>query len=223
MFRLAAVALLLSGIAGGAYLAHEHDRRTADLAAIAQGEAVLAEAEMLQRMADVRDRVDRSRRSTIQAAPKRADYNDPEVEATVLAAAAEESADRRSEPEPAPPPPPPPPPAPPAYPVPASCADYSGNRATGCALVLDHGFGLDQMPCLDNLWTKESGWNHLAQNPYSGAYGIPQALPGDKMASHGDDWRTNPVTQIRWGLSYIDNRYGTPCGAWGFFQANNWY
>jgi hypothetical protein len=111
----------------------------------------------------------------------------------------------------------------PSMPVPSSCNDYSGNRALGCALLLEYGFPLDQMSCLDNLWTRESGWNHLAENPSSGAYGIPQSLPGDKMAAYGDDWRTNPVTQIRWGLSYIDNRYGTPCSAWGFFQRNNWY
>jgi hypothetical protein len=110
-----------------------------------------------------------------------------------------------------------------SYPVPASCNDYSGNRAIGCALLLEAGFELDQMPCLDRLWTKESGWNHKSQNPSSGAYGIPQALPGDKMAAYGSDWQTNPVPQIKWGLNYIENRYNTPCGAWSFFQANNWY
>jgi hypothetical protein len=109
------------------------------------------------------------------------------------------------------------------YPVPASCNEYSGNRALGCALLLDWGFELDQMPCLERLWTKESGWNHRAVNRSSGAYGIPQALPGDKMAAYGQDWQTNPVTQIKWGLNYIENRYRTPCGAWAFFQSHNWY
>ncbi|GAA4472201.1 lytic transglycosylase domain-containing protein [Phytohabitans houttuyneae] len=99
-------------------------------------------------------------------------------------------------------------------PVPASCNAYSGNRRTGCALLLNSGFGLDQMPCLDKLWTKESGWNHKARNPSSGAYGIPQAYPGGKMAAAGADWQTNPVTQIRWGLDYIKKRYDDPCGAW---------
>ena len=108
-------------------------------------------------------------------------------------------------------------------PVPSSCDEYSGNRALGCALLLDAGFGLDQMPCLDKLWTKESGWNERAQNKSSGAYGIPQALPGDKMAKYGSDWKTNPVPQIKWGLAYIEGRYDTPCGAWSFFQAHNWY
>lgn len=110
-----------------------------------------------------------------------------------------------------------------SYPVPASCNVYSGNRAIGCALLLDAGFDLAQMPCLDRLWTKESGWNHKSQNQSSGAYGIPQALPGDKMAAYGSDWQTNPVPQIKWGLNYIENRYNTPCGAWSFFQSHNWY
>ena len=70
-------------------------------------------------------------------------------------------------------------------PIPASCDEFSGNRATGCALMLKAGFEIDQFPCLDKLWTKESGWNHRASNPSSGAYGIPQALPGSKMGSVG--------------------------------------
>src|SRR5690606_13414904 len=105
----------------------------------------------------------------------------------------------------------------------ADCADYSGNRQIGCNLLAEFGFGVDQMASLDALWTAESGWNHLAENPYTGAYGIPQALPGEKMAAFGDDWRTNPATQIRWGLNYIQERYGSPDAAWAFFQANGWY
>ncbi|MEZ5098039.1 MAG: hypothetical protein R2731_19335 [Nocardioides sp.] len=69
----------------------------------------------------------------------------------------------------------------------------------------------------------ESGWRVNADNPYSSAYGIPQALPGSKMASAGPDWATNPVTQIRWGLGYIRDRYGSPCGAWSFKRSHNWY
>jgi len=108
-------------------------------------------------------------------------------------------------------------------PVPASCSEYSGNREIGCALLLEAGFGIDQMPCLDQLWEKESGWNHLAYNESSGAYGIPQALPGSKMGSVADDWRTNPATQIKWGLGYIEDRYGTPCEAWAHSQETGWY
>lgn len=111
----------------------------------------------------------------------------------------------------------------PAPPAPADCESYSGNRLLGCTLLGEFGFGVDQMPALDSLWTHESGWNHLAENPSSGAYGIPQALPGSKMSTVGDDWQTNPATQIRWGLGYIQDRYGDPDGAWAFFQANGWY
>ena len=80
-----------------------------------------------------------------------------------------------------------------------------------------------QFSCLDSLWTKESGWRVDADNPSSSAYGIPQALPGSKMSSFGADWATNPVTQIRWGLDYIADRYGSPCSAWSHSQAYNFY
>ncbi|WP_434742885.1 lytic transglycosylase domain-containing protein [Micromonospora sp. SH-82] len=99
-------------------------------------------------------------------------------------------------------------------PVPDSCTEFSGNRRTGCSMMVQAGFGMDQFPCLNKLWNKESGWNHLARNPSSGAYGIPQSYPGNKMASVGSDWQTNPVTQIKWGLNYIEGRYNTPCRAW---------
>ncbi|MFI5496494.1 lytic transglycosylase domain-containing protein [Actinoplanes sp. NPDC051859] len=107
--------------------------------------------------------------------------------------------------------------------IPASCNEFDGNRATGCALTLEAGFGIDQFPCLNKLWNKESGWNHHAENPSSGAYGIPQSLPGSKMASVGDDWASNPATQIKWGLGYIKGRYGSPCEAWGHSQSVGWY
>jgi hypothetical protein len=91
------------------------------------------------------------------------------------------------------------------------------------SLMRTHGWGDGQFECLDSLWTRESGWNRSARNPSSGAYGIPQALPGSKMASAGADWRTNPITQIRWGLQYIEASYGSPCAAWGHSQAQGWY
>jgi hypothetical protein len=69
----------------------------------------------------------------------------------------------------------------------------------------------------------ESGWNVTATNSSSGAYGLVQALPGTKMASAGSDWKTNPATQIEWGLDYMNSRYGSPTGAWAFWQANGWY
>ena len=99
----------------------------------------------------------------------------------------------------------------------------SNPRAVGRLLVADRGWAEDQFGCLESLWTKESGWRWNADNPTSDAYGIPQSLPGSKMASIGSDWATNPVTQIKWGLDYISARYGTPCSAWAKSRASNWY
>jgi len=107
--------------------------------------------------------------------------------------------------------------------IPSSCNEYSGAKKTGCALMLDAGFKIDQFPCLEKLWDRESGWNYKAKNSSSGAQGIPQALPGKKMAKFGDDWETNPATQIKWGLDYIEGRYDTPCGAWEHSQNTGWY
>ncbi|SDN20040.1 aggregation-promoting factor C-terminal-like domain-containing protein [Streptomyces wuyuanensis] len=80
-----------------------------------------------------------------------------------------------------------------------------------------------QFQCFDKIVSHESNWNHTATNASSGAYGLVQALPGGKMASAGADWKTNPKTQIKWGLEYMNERYGSPCGAWNFWQANHWY
>ncbi|WP_046013873.1 hypothetical protein [Microbacterium sp. SA39] len=105
----------------------------------------------------------------------------------------------------------------------ASGNTVDGAKATAQQLMSSrYGWGGDQFSCLDSLWNKESGWNYQAYNP-SGATGIPQALPGSKMASEGSDWQTNAATQIAWGLGYIDAVYGTPCSAWGHSQAMNWY
>lgn len=90
-------------------------------------------------------------------------------------------------------------------------------------MLSQYGWSQSQFACLQPLWFHESGWNVNAENPSSGAYGIPQALPGSQMASAGADWRTNAATQIRWGLNYIHSRYGSPCGAWSHEQADNWY
>jgi hypothetical protein len=90
-------------------------------------------------------------------------------------------------------------------------------------LMPQFGFGADQFGCLDSLWTRESQWSPTAHNPSSGAHGIPQALPGSKMASAGPDWESNPVTQITWGLGYIQDRYGSPCGAWAHSEGHGWY
>ncbi|MGW7019239.1 aggregation-promoting factor C-terminal-like domain-containing protein [Streptomyces decoyicus] len=81
----------------------------------------------------------------------------------------------------------------------------------------------DQFQCFSNIVDHESGWNYKAVNAGSGAYGLVQALPGSKMSSAGSDWQTNPATQIKWGLNYMNERYDSPCGAWSFWQANSWY
>jgi hypothetical protein len=91
------------------------------------------------------------------------------------------------------------------------------------ALLPSYGWSSSEMSCLVPLWEGESGWRVNAENTSSGAYGIPQSLPGSKMATSGADWQTNPATQIKWGLGYIQERYGSPCGAWGFKQGHGWY
>lgn len=96
-------------------------------------------------------------------------------------------------------------------------------RGLARVLLADFGWDEGQFSCLDSLWEKESNWSPTADNPTSSAYGIPQALPGSKMSSAGPDWETNPATQIRWGLGYIEERYGSPCSAWSHSRANNWY
>lgn len=106
----------------------------------------------------------------------------------------------------------------------AAANTVEGAKATAARMAADvYGWGSDQFSCLASLWTKESGWNYRAVNTSGGATGIPQALPGSKMASAGSDWQTNATTQITWGLDYIDRAYGSPCAAWGKSQAVNWY
>jgi len=95
-------------------------------------------------------------------------------------------------------------------------------QAIAYQLVRARGWDDSQFQCLVALWNRESGWRVNAANP-SGAYGIPQALPGSKMGAYGSDWATNPATQIKWGLSYISGSYGTPCGAWGHSNSYGWY
>lgn len=101
--------------------------------------------------------------------------------------------------------------------------DPGSAQAIAYEMVSARGWGDDQFACLVALWKKESGWRVNAYNRSSGAYGIPQSLPGNKMASAGADWETNPATQIAWGLGYIKGRYGTPCGAWDHSQRKGWY
>jgi hypothetical protein len=99
------------------------------------------------------------------------------------------------------------------------------NRALGKLMAAQYGWTGSQWDALETLWTGESGWRTDADNPNSDAYGIPQALPGSKMASAGSDWKTNPATQIKWGLGYIKSRYGSPRAALNAWNSRNphWY
>ncbi len=130
------------------------------------------------------------------------------------------------------PPPPPPPVTAAASPVrakagvaapPAGKPDPGTAQAIAYQMLQERGWGDDQFSCLVSLWNRESHWNVYAANKSSGAYGIPQALPGSKMASAGPNWQSDAATQITWGLGYITSQYGTPCGAWSHSQATGWY
>jgi hypothetical protein len=106
----------------------------------------------------------------------------------------------------------------------ASAAQPSGSaQQIAEGMLASYGWSSSQFSCLNSLWNEESGWNVTASNPSSGAYGIPQALPGSKMASAGPDWQTDATTQIRWGLGYIQSTYGSPCAAWDHEEADGWY
>jgi resuscitation-promoting factor RpfB len=104
----------------------------------------------------------------------------------------------------------------------APAPDPGTAQSIAYNLLSSYGFATSQWGCLDDLWQAESGWIYNAENA-SGAYGIPQALPGSKMASAGPDWQTDPTTQIKWGLGYIQSTYGTPCAAWDHEEADGWY
>lgn len=107
----------------------------------------------------------------------------------------------------------------------AITAAQKDPRSAAKAMLGDYGWGESQWRCLNLLWEGESAWKHTAENSSSGAYGIPQSLPARKMATFGADYRTNPITQIKWGLWYIEQSYGTPCGAWEFWNNRypHWY
>jgi hypothetical protein len=106
---------------------------------------------------------------------------------------------------------------------PATSAPSGSPQQIAEQMLSQFGWSSSQFSCLQPLWALESGWNIYASNPSSGAYGIPQALPGSKMASAGPDWQSDAATQIRWGLSYIQGTYGSPCAAWSHEEADGWY
>ncbi|MET8261381.1 lytic transglycosylase domain-containing protein [Micromonospora sp. NPDC005205] len=215
--RTAAVALLSVGVAGGFYLGEDRETQQQGLTEQVSLEVDRADfAYQRERQAAHQVQFSKQRAAEYQAKlrAKQAAKEAAERARRAEAAAASRKRERAAANATAKP-----------YdgPIPASCAEYSGNRKVGCALMIDKGFGIAEFPCLEKLWTKESGWNHKAANSSSGAYGIPQSLPGSKMASVASDWRTNPATQIIWGLGYIKGRYKTPCGAWTYFQNNGHY
>ncbi|MPZ62690.1 MAG: transglycosylase SLT domain-containing protein [Propionibacteriales bacterium] len=182
-------------------LAERRDRLVAELAEAQDVSVELAEQRQtaLERRAELR-----RQRAAARAFERRQER------------AEEEAAQQQAEPEPAPEPEPEPQPAP----EPVS----QDPRDIAWSMMASYGWASQtEFDCLDALYISESNWDPLAVNPSSGAYGIPQSLPAEKMAAAGDDWRTNPVTQLEWGLAYIQERYGTPCSAWSFKQANNWY
>lgn len=167
----------------------------------------LAEIEAAERKAE-EERIEEEKRKEREAAEKERKRQEAEAakkrEAEKVAQEAQKQPPKEITPVPATP-------APPA-PTGSQIKDYALSKV-----------GPEQFQCLNLLWEKESNWNHTAMNPSSGAYGIPQSLPGHKMASAGSDWQTNPYTQVNWGISYISGRHGTPCAAWAHSQQHNWY
>ena len=172
---------------------------------------------------------------TAQAAKRAAAQEQARQQAEAAAKAAALAAAQKPAPAPpavpgvpAPAPVPRPTPAPPPVVVVPSVPggavnDPAGAKSYAAGRLAAFGWGQDQFQCLASLWTKESNWLTTATNPYSGAYGIAQSLPASKYASAGSDWLTSYRTQVNWGLSYIADRYGSPCGAWNHSVANNWY
>jgi hypothetical protein len=117
----------------------------------------------------------------------------------------------------------------PAAAQPSQTAAVTVSAASGSpqqiaeAMLGSFGWSASQFSCLDPLWAHESGWSVSAYNAGSGAFGIPQALPGSRMASAGPAWQTDAATQIKWGLGYVKGTYGSPCGAWAHEEATGWY
>nr|WP_030441278.1 lytic transglycosylase domain-containing protein [Actinoplanes subtropicus] len=228
--RSASVGLLVAGLIGGVYLGkdrvvqapQQHSEASnvvqvdvLDMQLLKQRQAQHAAARAFQREAEG-DAAEKAAAEAKDAAGKAHALETKAIAAKAAADAAKKKADASSSSSSG---------GPVAYtgPIPDSCNDYSGARQTGCALMLAAGYKIDQFPCLDKLWTRESGWNYKSTNSSSGAYGVPQAVPGKKMAAFGSDWKTNPATQIKWGLDYIKNRYSTPCGAWSHSESTGWY
>jgi hypothetical protein len=219
--RTLAVALLIGGIAGGVHLGQHRDAQqqgaqaqlamdvdAADMQMLKARENAHAAARARQRESEgdaaVKAAVEAKSAAGKASSLRTAVDNKKKAEKAEKAAKANANSDTGTVPY--------------NGPIPSSCKEFVGNRAIGCAIMLDEGFGIDQFPCVNNIFNKESGWNAHAENKSSGAYGIPQALPGSKMSSVASDWKTNPATQIKWGIGYMKGRYDSPCGAWEHWQ-----
>jgi hypothetical protein len=209
-YRVLAVVLLVAAVAGGVVAAI--DRPTQRPAVASKAEP---NSDSSQQSADAEAQRAEAERAARQDAQRKADAA-AIAAAETAKASGKPSAKASASPKPSKSAVPPKPP----LPIPASCAVYSGHKATGCAAVLAQGWSLAEMACLEKLWDKESHWNPLAHNSSSGAHGIPQAVPGSKM---GPGWETDPVVQINWGIGYIKGRYGKPCTAWAHSQSTGWY
>lgn len=221
LYRTLAVLLLIGAVAGGVAVAA--DRPADQPAAANAGDAVdtedVANNEPIDRDALARQDAERAEAERAARAAAQRKANEAAVAAAEQAKSASPSASagaaggNKSSFTPPP--------------APASCNVYTGNKRTGCGMVLAKGWDLTQMGCLEKLWDKESHWNHNARNRSSGAYGIPQSLPesnlGKEEQGGADDYRTNPATQINWGLTYIGKRYKTPCNAWNHSINTGWY
>lgn len=212
--RALALALLLTGVGGGYYLSQYRDDQRQGISAQLAADATQEEIGFLKERQREYTIATAQQREAQRLAAEKAEAA-AKAEAERVSKAEDEASRRKREKEAAA--------KPYTGPIPTSCKQYSGNRQIGCAMMIDAGFPIAEFPCLEKLWTKESGWNHKARNSSSGAYGIAQAYPGSKMASAGSDWQTNPATQIKWGLGYVKGRYKTPCGAWTYFQNNGSY
>ncbi|MEV0895939.1 lytic transglycosylase domain-containing protein [Actinoplanes sp. NPDC049802] len=213
--RVAAVTLLLAGVAGGVYLTQRQGSATST-AETAETQRLLAEREQQHAAARAaRAEAEKVAAQKANAVVKTAAADAKALDAAQKKADEEKKAAARRAAEVGP--------VPYTGTIPAACKSLSGSREVGCALMIKAGFEFSEFSCLNRLWDHESGWNYRATNPASGAYGIPQAYPGSKMASIADDWKINPATQIRWGLGYIEGRYDSPCGAWNHFQAAGSY
>ncbi|GAA4924203.1 hypothetical protein GCM10025331_03980 [Actinoplanes utahensis] len=213
--RTASVALLLAGLAGGVQLAGRHaDRdRAADDAVRAR--IVAQQLTVARKAKHVADRAARAvSQQTAEQKAAALTRTDAAHARSLDAAQKKDTAERKAAAEKAARTGP----VPYTGTIPAACQSFSGSREIGCALMIKSGFPFSEFSCLNELWDHESGWNYKAENKSSGAYGIPQALPGRKMSSAGDDWEISPATQITWGLGYIKGRYDSPCGAWNHFQ-----